>query len=219
MNPRTDEVRRALLSWIARERKRQPNPEEFVGSTDAIVNGTPATLDETLAAARNLAAHLLVEGLPVNEVDYPVRPRLRDTGQIVVDDYDCDVARWLRSQGGSYSDQSVHVSNAGHVAVHSTGVTQRGDVTENVLDVEALVSAAHAVQSLLTQLNITEDEAIQARNAIADILSGAQDDPVNSGLLKTAGGRLVSILNKAGTAVAGATLADALIQALHLARI
>jgi hypothetical protein len=219
MNSRNDEVRRALLGWIAREQKRQPNPEEFVGSSDAIVNGTPATLDETLAAARNLAAHSLVIGLPVNEFDYPIRPQLTDTGQIAVDDYDCDVAQWVRSQGGSYSDQSVHVSNAGHVAVHSTSVTQSGDVTDNVLDVEALVSAAHAVQSLLTQLGITEDQTIQARKAIADILSGAQDDVVDNGLLKAAGGRLVSILNQAGTAVAGAALAAGLIQALHLAGI
>jgi hypothetical protein len=215
MNPRKDEVRRALLGWIAREQQRHPNPDEFVGSSDAIVNGTPATLDETLAAARNLAAHSLVKGLPVNEVDYPVRPQLTDTGQIVVDDYDCDVARWLRGREGTYSDQSVHVTNAGHVAAHSTGVIQSGEVTEIVLDVEALVSAAHAVQSSLTQLGITEEEATQARNTIADILSGARDNPVDNGRLKAAGRRLVSILSQAGTAVAGAALADGLIQALH----
>ena len=42
---------------------------------------------------------------------------------------------------------------------------------------------------------------------------------VDNGLLKAAGGRLVSILNQAGTAVAGAALAAGLIQALHLAGI
>jgi hypothetical protein len=219
MNPRADEVRRALLGWIAREQHRNPNPEEFVGSSEATLNGTPATLDETLAAVRNLAAHSLVTGVPVNELDYPLRLQLTDMGQIVVDDYDCDVARWLRSREGTYSDQSVHVTNAGHVAAHSTGVIQSGEVTEIVLNVEALVSAAHAVQSSLTELGITEDEAIQTRKAIADILSGAQDDVVDKGLLKAAGGRLVSILSQAGTAVAGAALADGLIQALHLAGI
>jgi hypothetical protein len=184
-----------------------------------MVNGTHATLEETLAAARNLAAHLLVEGVPVNDFDYPIRSQLTDMGRIVVDDYDCDVTRWLRSRGGSYADHSVHVSNAGHVAVNSTGVVQSGDVTENVLNIEALVSAAHAVQSFLPQLDITDDEAIQAREAVVDILSGAQDRVADHGRLKAAGGRLVSILSQAGTAAVGTALADGLIQALHLAGI
>jgi hypothetical protein len=204
-----------MLGWVSRNQARQPNSEEFVTSPEAAVQGTPVTLDETLTAVRNLAAHSLLTGVPVNELDYPLRLQLTDMGQIVVDDYDCDVVRWLRTQGGNYSDQSVRISHAGHVAVHSTGVIQSGEVTEIALDVEALVSAAQAVQSLLTQLGITEEEAIQARDAIADILSGAQDNQVDSGHLQAAGRRLVSILSQAGTAVTGAALADGLIQALH----
>jgi hypothetical protein len=204
-----------MLGWVSKNQAREPNPEEFVTSPEAAVQATPVALDETLTAVRNLAAHSLLTGVPVNELDYPLRLQLTDMGQIVVDDYDCDVVRWLRTQGGNYSDQSVRISHAGHVAVHSTGVIQSGEVTEIALDVEALVSAAQAVQSLLTQLGITEEEAIQARDAIADILSGAQDNQVDSGHLQAAGRRLVSILSQAGTAVTGAALADGLIQALH----
>ncbi|HUY07996.1 MAG TPA: hypothetical protein VMW80_00885 [Candidatus Dormibacteraeota bacterium] len=216
MNSRNDEVRRALLWWLAREQRRQPNPGEFVDSSDAMVNGRRATLDETLAADRNLAAHLLVTGVPVNEFEYPVRPQLTDTSGIVVDDYDCDVARWLRSRVGGYSDQSVHVSNAGHVAVNSTSVVESGDVTEKVPNIEALVSATHAVQSLLPQLGITDDEAIQARNAPADILSGPEDDVADHGRLKAARGRLVSILSPATAAAVSTALGDGLIQTLNL---
>lgn len=183
------------------------------------MNAGRATLEETLAAARNLAAHLLVEGVPVDNFDYPIRPQFPDMGRIVVDDYDCDVERWLQSRGGGYADHSVHVSNAGQVAVNSTGAVQTGHVTENVLNIEALASVANDVQNPLPQLDIPDDEATQARKAIADIPSGAQDDVADHGRLKAAGGRLVSILSQAGAAAVGTELADGFIQALHLAGI
>jgi len=149
----------------------------------------------------------------------PIRAQLTDMGRIVVDDDDCDVERGLRSRGGGYADHSVHVSNAGHVAVNSSGVVQTGEVNENVLNIEALVSVANVVQNLLPQLDIPDDEATQARGAIADIRSGARDDMADQGRLKAAGGRLVSILSQEGTAAAGTALAAGLIQALHLAGI
>jgi hypothetical protein len=78
MTPRTNDVRNAMLLWLSLHGDRQPNPEEFTSSKESVVTGIRASTEETLTAVRNLAAHSLVTGVPVNELDYPLRIHLTD---------------------------------------------------------------------------------------------------------------------------------------------
>jgi hypothetical protein len=208
-----------MLLWLSLHGDRQPNPEEFTSSKESVVTGIRASTEETLNAVRNLAAHSLVTGVPVNELDYPLRIHLTDLGRIVVDDHDCDVNRWLRSQGGDHSDRSIHVTNSGQVAINSTGVVQVDAELRVVLDIDGLISAAHAVRSLLPQLDLAAEDVDEARRTADEIVEGAQSDHVDPSRLIAAGQRLLPILGRAGTAVAGAALADGLVLALHAAGI
>lgn len=215
---RADDVRTAVLRWLSSDGDRQPNPEEFMSSAGGILAGTQVTTDETLAAVRNLVAHSLISGVSVNELDYPLRIHLTDLGRIVVDDYDSDVSQWLKHQGGG-SDRSIHVTNARQVAINSTGVAQIDRSQWVDFDIGGLVSAAHAVRSLLPQLDLSADDVDQARDAADEIVDGAQGGNIDPSRLVEVGQRLLPILGRAGTTVAGAALADGLVQALHAAGI
>lgn len=219
MTARSDDVRKAVLLWLSVSGGRQPNPEEFVSSANGVVLGIQATTEEALSAVRNLAAHSLISGTDVNELDYPLRIHLTDLGRIVVDDYGSDVGRWLQGQEGGYSDRSIHVTNARQVAINSSDVVQVDASQEVALDIDELLSAAHAVRSLLPQLDLTAEDSDEARRMADEIVDSATSDDADPSRLMAAGQRLLPILGRAGTAVAGAALADGLVQALHAAGI
>jgi hypothetical protein len=72
---------------------------------------------------------------------------------------------------------------------------------------------------LLPQLGLSVEDADEAKRTADEIVESAQGNHPDPGKVFAAGQRLLPILSRAGTAVAGAALVDGLVEALHAAGI
>lgn len=165
-----------------------------------------------LRAVRNLGSHGLLDGTPVDQLDYPLRVHLTSSGRICVDDFEGDVDVWLAGHRG-HVDQSVSVGSAANVAAHSQNVTQ---IAVGV-DVQAVATAARAVLDALPALGLGEAEATTLEEAAAGTVAEAQAVAPDKRMLREFGRRMSVALGSTSTSAVGGALAGVLLDNIHRA--
>ncbi|MFD9097853.1 hypothetical protein [Streptomyces collinus] len=199
---RSKAARQSLLRWLWEQKDQGfhfPITDSFVGTPDAIFEGSELTLDEIDRAASYLSDKGLIKGTKVSGRQGPVRAEITAEGQDCVENYGGDPSAQDR-RGAAGTTYNTYLPNAQGVIVgEQQNFTQNNSTG---VDPSAFIQLAGYVGQVSGTLGMADPQRADLERIAQDLHAEATSEAPEQGRLRHLAGQVKERLLTAGATMA-----------------